>query len=459
MNPAEKALHQALEADTSDWSVRLLILEKMLEREAIDEAGELIESAPNAPQTEEQLQRIIEVGGIHALEHAKHFVEQHPASGFAHHALGELLIAAGDEDLAANHLSVAKALGVDTGDSYKEEEPGDPVEDAPDDTASGFHVAVPAPAGPKKKRGPKATAALIAILVHAGILFIAAILVILPPARDQPEIIASVIGPPAKKNEMQKKNVVKQTKQSTSASAASAPIAQMMRANAMAKFALPEVTRTSTGPIGMGEGDLGASGFGTDSGLGSGGSFFGTKTKGNLAVIFDITASMYEVNPIVVAEIQKRFSDAHVVCVFGARFKDEPAKLLPYESNHTLLAAVELSSKGRQVAVAMNEALFSLKRCDSLEKGSDSSRGHSLGTAIENLLNQPSRPGTIFVFSDFQDGADPVYMAKIQDLVNRTNTRVVFWNPLKWSKDKQHYLDFAKATGGEVKEGKLKASR
>ena len=153
-------------------------------------------------------------------------------------------------------------------------------------------------AKPKKRTGSKLTAILIAVGVHVLIGFVAAILVILPPAKDDPEIVAAVIGPPVAKQEMRKKNEVKQVKKSTSAASAAAPVAQLMRSNAMAKFALPKVTKTSTGPLGMGEGNLGAGGFGgAGTGFGSGASFFGGTATGNRFSLHHRPLRLHETQP------------------------------------------------------------------------------------------------------------------------------------------------------------------
>ena len=56
---------------------------------------------------------------------------------------------------------------------------------------------------------------------------------------------------------------------------------------------MPEIKRTSTGPLGIGEGDLGSGGFGGGVGLGSGATFFGSKSTGNrFAFVLDFSASM-----------------------------------------------------------------------------------------------------------------------------------------------------------------------
>ena len=311
MDPAEQALLLALEASPGDWAIRLLVAEKMRARGATEECADLIAMAAEPPSEGEHLQKAVEMAGSRALPIARAYVATNPADGYAHHLLGFLLQNAGEAEQAAKHFEAARALGYSSGEEVTpapqmQEEGGhytDPHGHPPTAPPPPTGIVQEIPAGPvyleperpqSKKVGSKLTAVSVAILVHVLLAIIGAILVILPPKRDDPEIVAAVIGPPAAKQEMQKKNVVKQVKKSTSAASAAAPVAQLMRANAMAKFSLPKVTTTSTGPLGMGEGNLGSGGFGgTGSGLGSGASFFGGSSTGQrFAFILDWSGSM-----------------------------------------------------------------------------------------------------------------------------------------------------------------------
>ena len=327
---------------------------------------------------------------------------------------------------------------------------------------------------PKAKNSRKATAIMVAVGVHVALIIIATTLTIFAASKVEPEIIAAIAPPSTTpQQEMKKKTVQKQVKRAPSAaSAAAAPMAIMMKANAAARFTTPEVTRTSTGPLGVGEGDLGTGAFGVGSGLGDAGSgsFFGTTTSGNLAVIFDVTGSMNEASDRVVSEINRTFKTAHVVCVFGAKFLDEPKKMLPYESNKNIQQSLRNQSNQ-----SMNQNMLSLKNCDSLEMGNAWPRENvanlpmearkkqmqslgSLGTAMEMLLNQKRPPGTIFVFSDYKDGADPKYMEKVAALAKRKKVKVVIWFPFSKSepfRDREHYETFVKMVGGELKIEKL----
>ena len=319
---------------------------------------------------------------------------------------------------------------------------------------------------PKAKNSRKATAIMVAVGVHVALIIIATTLTIFAASKDEPEIIAAIAPPSTSpQQEMKKKTVQKQVKRAPSAaSAAAAPMAQMMKANAAARFTTPEVTRTSTGPLGVGEGDLGSGAFGVGAGLGDAGdgSFFGTATSGNLAVIFDVTGSMGEASDTVVSEINRTFKTAHVVCVFGARFKDQPAQMVSYRSNKNIQKSL-LNQKNQ----SMNENMLSLQNCDSLEMqmpfGKEfqdlppEEKGKvigSLGTALETLLSQGRPPGTIFVFSDFLDGVDPKYMEKVANLAKQKRVKIVIWYPFREAnrfKDREHYETFVKRVGGELK--------
>lgn len=325
MSDLENSLKQSLEDHPDDWSLRFLVADKILERDAPEEAAELIAAAPAAPETDDLIHRAVEIGGISALPLVKLYINAQPANGYGHTLLAELLEASGDTAKAEQHRSVANALNAASGDS----QPGETTEASEDPTPGETPIDLPpiqhiptpdlaedaeAPIKavvkdkPKKQRGAKATAVFVAIGVHLLIALIAMLVVILPPNKDEPEIVAAVVAAPAKNQEMQKKNVVKQTKKTSAASAAAAPIAQLMRANAMAKISLPNVTKTSKGPLGIGDADFGGGGFGSGGeGLGSGASFFGgTSTGQRFLFVLDQSGSM-KANQVKLrnAELQK----------------------------------------------------------------------------------------------------------------------------------------------------------
>jgi hypothetical protein len=333
MSDVENALKQALEANPGDWSVRFLIADKMLERAALQEAMELVLDSPSPPESDEDLHRVADLVGAAAVPIVELFVAANPSNGYGHEVLASVLESAGDLTKAGEHRAVAMALAskfslstesVPLGsvepelESYEQHEHS--VDTPPDEKVEEEQIKfIPAPTGlkadtsyaeaaapeeyygpassveePPKARGTKATAILMAVAFHLAIALIASLVVILQPAKDEPEIVAAVIGPPAKKQEMQKKNVVKQTKKSSASSAAAAPLAQLMRANALAKISLPNVTKTSKGPLGIGDADFGGGGFGSGGqGLGSGASFFGgTSTGQRFLFVLDHSGSM-----------------------------------------------------------------------------------------------------------------------------------------------------------------------
>ncbi len=308
MNDIENSLLQTLDSHPEVWSVRMLVVDEMLKRDAGEEAAELICAAPCPPESDKDLYRLVEMGGEKSLPLVEEFVKSNPANAYGHGVLASLFRLVGNEDRAAQHFSVSAALGgtTDRGDAVQQgeqEEKSEPVFATPPLGKPAQAIPLPpefAPIAQTPKEKPnrqatsKATAIIIAVGVHVLIALIATLVIILPSAKDEPEIIAAVIGPPGKKQEMQKKNIVKQTRKSSASAAAAAPMAQLMRASAVAKIALPNVTRTSTGPLGIGDADFGGGGFGTGGdGLGSGASFFGGHSTGKrFLFIIDHSGSM-----------------------------------------------------------------------------------------------------------------------------------------------------------------------
>ncbi|NRB76315.1 MAG: hypothetical protein HRU46_18295 [Verrucomicrobiales bacterium] len=331
---------------------------------------------------------------------------------------------------------------------------------------------------PKAKTSRRATAIMVAVGIHVAIILIATTLTIFAASKDEPEIIAAIAPPAATpQQEMKKKTVQKQVKRApSSASAAAAPMAIMMKANAEARFTTPEVTRTSTGPLGAGEGDLGSGAFGVGNGLGDAGAgggamFMGTKTKGRTAVIFDISKTMYSAVPLVVKEIKRVFADAQVVCVMGCQFEDDPgdgkSDLMPYQDNKVLLARVKNDPGGNASFIRLNkvmtEALFSLENCLSLSETTQMKGLQNMGLAIERLLEQPAanRPSTIFVFADFRDRINPEVMERVKKLLNRTQSKIVFYqahDSFRSAEEHQKIKNFTEGIDGEIKIGLRQAN-
>lgn len=311
MSDIESSLLGTLESHPEDWSVRWIVVDKMLERGANEEASALVVAAPSAPTTDEELQRFVELGGAESIPLLEGYVNQNPANPYGHEIFSNLLEWAGQPEKAAQHASVAMAL---RGTSSVPETLEDHVADALPVEELAHRPSSPPPppslrepsnegvtvtasvsqAKPPSKAGSKVVSILVAVAVHLIIALIALLVVILPSSKEEPEIVAAMAPPSAKKREMQKKNVVKQTKKTSASSAAAAPIAQLMRASAMAKISMPNVTKTSKGPLGMGDADFGTGGFGSGGdGLGSGASFFGGSSTGNrFLFIIDHSGSM-----------------------------------------------------------------------------------------------------------------------------------------------------------------------
>ncbi len=184
--------------------------------------------------------------------------------------------------------------------------------------------------------------------------------------------------------------------------------------------------------------------------------FYGSTVRGNAAVVFDVTASMYGSIPAVCQEINARFANAQVVAVHGATFKryGTSLQLVPYRDNTAVHKYMHDNTKRNPrnlpSLARTHEELLSLRHCDSLPP---EGLLQSLGTALEALLRQPGRrPKTIFVFSDFADGVDRAYMQEVQQLAIRQNVKIVVYHPVKFTRDRAVYEAFAMGTGGELRE-------
>ncbi len=314
MSAAEESLKATLEAHPDDWSIRWIVIDKMLERGASDEAAEMIAAATEPPENESELQRLAEVGEASSVPLIEKFVQTHPASAYGHELLASMLEWLGQKEKAEQHYAVAQALN----GHAPAEETEHLVEEVAHEASVTQEELAHAPSAPPavptlvhseeplgmytdapefvapKQNGGKLASILVAIAVHLIIGLIAYVVVILPPNKDDPEIVAAIAPPSKKKQEMQKKNVVKQTKKTSASAAAAAPLAQLMRANAVARISMPKVTKTSTGPLGIGDADFGGGGFGSGGdGLGMGASFFGGSSTGKrFLFIIDHSGSM-----------------------------------------------------------------------------------------------------------------------------------------------------------------------
>lgn len=352
MTNLESSLRKTLEEYPDDWPMRLLIVDKALERDAKEEAVQLLLDAPLPPTTEGELQRLVEITEEAGIELVSQFVLKYPRSVYGHQLLGTILEWVGRLEESTEHFAAARALGAappdlqpihgggglnipvvavddEAGEATavpEEEEPVHEIEESiipppqTDSSSKKQAAAAPsamappsfskddsepreferftledlAPVEPSKQGGKKATAVMAAMIFHLVLFLIAALVVILPPMKDDPEIIAAIAPAVPKKQEMQKKNVVKQTRKTSASAAARAPLAKLMRANAVAKIALPDVNKTSKGPLGIGDADFGGGGFGSGTGgMGSGASFFGGSSTGQrFLFVLDHSISM-----------------------------------------------------------------------------------------------------------------------------------------------------------------------
>ena len=185
-------------------------------------------------------------------------------------------------------------------------------------------------------------------------------------------------------------------------------------------------------------------------------SFYGTEVHGYLAVVFDITASMFHSVPRVLEALDTpQFSGAQVVAVFGGSFKRPTTdrELIPYRENSNLHFVEIANSQGeRPLRNTIYRQLISRKNTVSLEVARSKKSRQSLGAAIEALLNQSRSPRVIFVFSDFKDGVNRKYMQEVLELTKQKKVKIVFYHPKEFERDRDIYLDLVEASGGELKE-------
>src|SRR6056297_3021356 len=157
MSELEASLTEALEAHPEDWALRILVAEKMLERAALQDAAELVTSAPCPPETDAQLHRLVELGGFGSIPLIEDYLQANPANGYGHTLLSDLLLAKGDLAKAEQHRTVALALNsanapsVDETpvlDSHPHEEQEPDEEPAADPSASEDVLEIPPIAPP-----------------------------------------------------------------------------------------------------------------------------------------------------------------------------------------------------------------------------------------------------------------------------------------------------------------------
>lgn len=125
----------------------------------------------------------------------------------------------------------------------------------------------------KKPRtgGKKVVSVFVGLIGIAILCTIAWLIAVMPARKDEPQILAQMIGPRENETEIEKKKKEVATQASAaSASAAAGSVTAMVRSQTTAAIAVPEVSTVSSGPLGLGEGQ-----FGVGDGMGSGSSAFG----------------------------------------------------------------------------------------------------------------------------------------------------------------------------------------
>lgn len=116
MNPEEDQLSRHLHARPEDWQARLALLERLAARGAGDAVVAWIAHAPNAPATENEMRRVVELAnGIgHELDALKHvlglFLREHITSSWAHYTLAQALYFTHDTAGALQHYQTSKSL-------------------------------------------------------------------------------------------------------------------------------------------------------------------------------------------------------------------------------------------------------------------------------------------------------------------------------------------------------------
>lgn len=288
MDSSESALINALSTSPENWQIRLMAAEEKYNLGAYEEAGLLIQNSPVPPPTADILERAANIGGAHTINQAEAFAAINPSEPYGHQLLAHLYQLIGDEQKSQMHSHTAATIAAATAgvvqETYQQQpealQAHDPVVVAQPEVVYTEEKEGPSVGKRNKKGGAISTAVFATVLVHVGILALAILLVVFKAPKPEREIVAAAPRATSKKADLKKKQVIKQVKNQPSA-AASAPIANMMRANAVAKFALPEITKTTTAPLGLGDGNLGFGGFG-----GFGGSGSGTSGLGNGASLF-----------------------------------------------------------------------------------------------------------------------------------------------------------------------------
>jgi hypothetical protein len=295
----------------------------------------------------------------------------------------------------------------------------------------------------------KLAAILVTVGIHLGLGILAALSTVLPRPEDKPELLARIEAPETDEvRQVEKRTVKKHVDQVV---AAAPPMNRLLRSNQIALTAVPDMTRLTDTPVGLGQGNLGV-GFGAAQtrNLGRGAMFFGQQVTGNLGVVFDVSPSMHPYVSLVVDEIMRNFRNAMVICVNSANLIDEttPITAVPYDGATNQTASVPYL--GSEEARRMHEDLLTLPNCWYIAKDVT-----SLGAAVEHLIGEGI--ATVFVFSDFQDTVVPTYLEELERIASRAGAKVnlqVLQEPRSYEPALQ---ELARKTGGRYAKGELLA--
>lgn len=310
---------------------------------------------------------------------------------------------------------------------------------------------------------------LVSLLVHAVLLVALGLFTLTSPLKDElVGLVVSPSGPETSLDELEELTEVEmEVAPEAPAVESSAPAMAQMLADSFQVAAPTADIDAINGAVAAdfsGAPEIGAPDMGAEisklTGGGAVGELFGAKTRGQVAVVFDVSASMYGSVPLVVRELKSKFADAQVVAVHGVSFRrySSELRLTPYAENEQLYKdmyknTLKRSKKNLPLLKVMHQELLSLSHCDSLPTDG----GQSVGAALEILMRQPGkRPGTIFVFADFMDKVDPAYLQEIAQLAARQRIRIVLYHPVKFSKHLAEYQMFIKIAKGEIREGLAK---
>jgi len=310
---------------------------------------------------------------------------------------------------------------------------------------------VPSESKTKSQGLPTRTIAIVAaIVLHLIIGLVLSVQSLQKNQRNKPEIIAELLGPTEDdRPKIQKQSIKRQIEE---VAAAAPTMTEVLRTDVAAVTAIPEMNNLMDTPLGLGQGNLGV-GFGrSDNRMGSGAMFFGQQVRGRLGVVFDVSASMTEYIPIIVAEIQKNFRDASVICVNSSQmtFALGEGDVVPYKDATS--SNVMMPYLADKVAQKMHRDLLSLPNCCFMEK-----RKTSLSYAIEYLMRDEIP--VIFVFSDFHDQYHEEYIRQLTAAVQAENVTVHLQvlAPLRdFQKGREPLLQaLAEAGGGKYVVGEL----